>query len=647
MAFTRHWTAVLAGALPTILQAQAPPAATPTVTGENALRSAEDAFGTSIGRESIGLYSSGDVRGFSPTTAGNVRIEGLYFDPMVPPNGRLARGSSIRVGISSQGYPFPAPTGIVDYALRRPGNELSASATIGGNFTAGAINGDLDLRLPLGNSLGLTTGASFIYDFPRTIEPVLHGGAALAVHWRPTEDSEVIPFWSHFIHRDDPAQPRFAMRGDFLPPEIDREAYLVQPWALNDVDDSNIGIIARTRIGSWQVAAGAFRSLRSFDVNYSDQFLGVDEYGNADRHRVIATPPQRPSGLSGEVRVSRDVVEGARAHRIHLAIRGRNNNRLYGGSASAELGPTYIGDPVIMPKPEFAFGPQSRDRVRQLSLGVAYEGRWPGVGELALSVQRSSYRKSFDIPGQSRPDSRDDSWLYSAALAVNATPALAAYASYTRGLEESAAAPDLASNRDEGPPALHTRQMDAGLRWSISPRLRLIGGVFDVRKPYFSLDSSNVYRRLGDVRHKGLEMSLAGAVTPQLQVVAGAVLLDAKVTGDAVQLGLTGKRPFASTSRTMILSGEYSLPQVSGLSLDVAVQSYGRRVANTANSLFLPATTAVDAGVRYRWRLSGKPVVLRILATNLLDNYEWELRASNAFYFAPPRQVTARLSMDI
>ena len=47
---------------------------------ENAIRTAEDAFGTSIGRETIGLYSSQNIRGFSPISAGNARIEGLYFD---------------------------------------------------------------------------------------------------------------------------------------------------------------------------------------------------------------------------------------------------------------------------------------------------------------------------------------------------------------------------------------------------------------------------------------------------------------------------------------------------------------------------------------------------------------------------------------
>ena len=49
-------------------------------TQENAITSASDAFGTSIGNETIGLYRDNNVRGFSPVTAGNRRIEGLYFD---------------------------------------------------------------------------------------------------------------------------------------------------------------------------------------------------------------------------------------------------------------------------------------------------------------------------------------------------------------------------------------------------------------------------------------------------------------------------------------------------------------------------------------------------------------------------------------
>ena len=47
---------------------------------ENPVTAADDAFGTTVGSQAIGLYDTGKVRGFSPHDAGNLRIEGVYFD---------------------------------------------------------------------------------------------------------------------------------------------------------------------------------------------------------------------------------------------------------------------------------------------------------------------------------------------------------------------------------------------------------------------------------------------------------------------------------------------------------------------------------------------------------------------------------------
>ncbi len=87
---------------------------------DNAVTQAEDAFGFSVGRETIGIYNAGNARGFSPTTAGNVRIDGLYFDPAYQLTSVVSDSTSIKVGLSAQGYPFAAPSGIVDQSLRRP-----------------------------------------------------------------------------------------------------------------------------------------------------------------------------------------------------------------------------------------------------------------------------------------------------------------------------------------------------------------------------------------------------------------------------------------------------------------------------------------------------------------------------------------------
>lgn len=63
------------------------------------------------------------MRGFSANAAGNARIDGLYYDPVWAPRVRIRLATSIRVGLSAQEFPCPAPTGVVDYALRKPGDE--------------------------------------------------------------------------------------------------------------------------------------------------------------------------------------------------------------------------------------------------------------------------------------------------------------------------------------------------------------------------------------------------------------------------------------------------------------------------------------------------------------------------------------------
>src|ERR1044072_8420527 len=94
---------------------------------ENAVTQAEDAFGFSVGRESLGIYNSGNARGFSPAAAGNLRIEGLYFDQVFGLSGTLVDSTSIKVGLSAQGYPFAAPSAIVDVSLRKPAEKGGAS----------------------------------------------------------------------------------------------------------------------------------------------------------------------------------------------------------------------------------------------------------------------------------------------------------------------------------------------------------------------------------------------------------------------------------------------------------------------------------------------------------------------------------------
>ena len=108
---------------------------------DNAVTAANDAFGTTVGTQTIGLYDPGNVRGFSPKDAGNLRIEGLYFDQQTyTADSCLVPEQSIKVGLTAQSFDFPAPTGIANYSLNLPGpGSLTSVVASAGPFEASAL----------------------------------------------------------------------------------------------------------------------------------------------------------------------------------------------------------------------------------------------------------------------------------------------------------------------------------------------------------------------------------------------------------------------------------------------------------------------------------------------------------------------------
>lgn len=618
-------------------------------TEDNAVTAAEDAFGTSIGNESIGLYSSSQVRGFSPVTAGNVRIEGVYLDRQGWIASRLVSGSTIRVGLSAQGYPFPAPTGIVDYRLRGVGARPMVSV-VAGSFAYGAPSIEVDAQLPLdGDRLGVAFGASYAHEEYYDGADAGYFRAAIIPRWRPADNVEIIPFWSATIGKGEEVAPTIIAAGSFVPPQAPRRLYFGQNWTAKDSSSTNAGVIVKARIGeNWAVAGGVFRSTFENERNFAQNFLETTQDGRT-RAQVIADPGQRYASISGDLRISRSFVEGPRLHTLHASVRARRLDNRYGGAAAPiDLGEQQLGAVVRLPDPSpFAFGEQTIDHVRQATIGIAYEGRWRNVGELSLGIQRADYSKTIDLPGD-LPSTRveDKPWLFNASAAAYLTDGIALYAGYTRGLEESGLAPNNAANRNEALPAIRTRQADAGIRWAISPRMKLVAGVFDVRKPYFNTDEANIFTVLGDVRHRGAELSLSGNPTDRLSLVAGAVLMQPRVTGEAVELGRVGRKPLGQSATILRGNADYRVPFLSGVSVDLAVSWYGKRAASRDNLVSVDPYALIDIGARYRFKLGKSPATFRAQMQNVTDTFVWSILGSNSYGLTDRRRFSASLAVD-
>lgn len=610
---------------------------------ENAVTAAQDAFGTSVGNESIGLYDPGNVRGFDPGAAGNIRMDGLYLGGLFVGNPRLLAGSTIRVGLTAQGYPFPAPTGIVDLSLRAAGDKPLLS----GVAYAGIHQGlEFDGQLPLSPTLSLAAGAGVnrYVDAPHGDYGTYYS-AAIAPAWRPNKETEVRAYYGFEYSPRDVSTPFIFVDGPHLPPRIPNH-FQSQYWAAWHNWFDNIGLFGHTNLGGgWALKAGAFEqvvtSFKSFNT------LMVDTAPDGAARFIVAIHPKRITSFkAGEMRLTRTFEEGPRRHELIFSLKGRSRNANFGGEEVVDLGPITVGEvPPQFPKPDLQFGPESLDEVRQVSGGLGYHGLWPGVGEISVGLQKTRYRKTVTQPEQPPIITRANPWLWNGTIAVNLIRGVVAYAGYTRGLEDSAVAPLNAVNRNEAPPALRTSQSDLGLRYAFRP-MRLVVGAFDVQKPYFNVDPGLVYRQLGTVSHRGIEVSFSGEPLKGLNVVAGAVLMRPRVTGTAVDLGLIGPKPVGQAERTMSAFLDYRLPFAPDLSVDFGAQYLGPRAGSPDNLLIVPGRTLVDVGGRYRFSLARNPTTLRLQVFNLFNRYAWNVAEFGGFKRESPRRAVLTLSTD-
>ncbi|MEO5495092.1 MAG: TonB-dependent receptor [Sphingomonas sp.] len=616
-------------------------------TEDNAVTQAEDAFGFSTGRESIGIYSANNARGFSPSNAGNVRIEGLYFDPAFGLPSVINDSTSIKVGLSAQGYPFAAPSGIVDQVLRRPGAKAGASIVLNGD-SFGSYGIEIDGSLPVNKQLSIGYGLTANrVAFPDGTDNFNHG-QGLIVRWRPAPGVEIVPFWTLNNDYNDEAGPYYVPAGKFLPPLPPRHQFDGPQWADFRYTGTNSGVLASYAPASdWLVRVGAFRSVFDQKAGWTNLLLGVQPDGTATSRLIIADPRNKAVSLSGELRLTHSIVDGPRLHVIHLSVRERDARREFDGSDEVDLGPTRIGTPEDSPKPAFNFGPLSRNRVDQTTIGLAYDGRWKDVGEISFGVSRANYRKTTTLPGLAPIVSRSTPWLYNGTAAISVSKAISVYAGYARGLEESGVAPPNAANHNQPLDAVLTEQKDAGVRWNVTGNVKLIAGVFDLSKPYFGFNAAGNYTQIGTTRSRGAEFSVSGNVTKRLNVVAGGFFLDARVVRDATALGNIGPRPVALPGHLLNVNVNWRTPILDGLSLDAAMSQRTSVPSTTDNLVSLPPRATVSLGGRYRFKLAKKNATLRLQVANVFDNRGFNIAGPGVYGGNNGRFITGYLAIDV
>ena len=622
---------------------------------DNPIRSADDAFGLSLGLEKVGLYSPGSVRGFSPISAGNVRIDGMYFDLQGEPSNRVVEGSTIHVGVSEIGYPFPAPTGIADYNLRNVGGDTPTATIVAsvGPYDAWGISIDgsipligTELVLPIGASMQISTQSSAdgVY-YPGLTSRIFSVGAT--PQWTPNSRVTVRALIDWQQTGDAKTVPEYFTAGDFLPPLI-KKGYVSQNWARGQNTTLNLGALVTAQLADdWLLRAGVFRSTNDSPAGFADLYTDIQPNGQAE-HVVVGFPDQNASSTSGEVRLTGTFLTGDWRQQVIFSARGRDTASRYGGEDVVDVGPAAIGTIVQVPEPAFAFSARAIDRAQLWSIGAAYRVDWRSQGVLEMGLQMEDYRETAASPGKPESEISAHPLRAYANAAFAVTPQLTLYAGYTQGLENSGVAPNSALNSGAVLPASLTWQVDLGARYAVTPRLKIVAGVFELQKPYFNLDTSNTDRELGMQLARGIELSVAGEVTENLDVNIG--ILDGVVGITGPNLAAQGVGPVAvgQTHLTYVAAANYVLPWWPAASLDIRAVHNGPAPESVDNRVYTLPATIVSIGGRYKFTAFGENSTLRLQVQNVLAANVWQqLNTPGVFQWPGPRRVFAYITTDL
>jgi iron complex outermembrane receptor protein len=615
-------------------------AAATAAAQDSAVKSAADAFGERVGTEQSGLYTETQVRGFDLNDSGAYRIDDAYFCRAAALNDPVLAGVGIRVGVNAVRLAYPAPSGVVNYRLREagPANELRLGVGLR-DFGTRVVQGDASVR-----EGDFSFAGGFVWR-PSWRLAQGYEGRGLDVGgvgaWQVTSRHRFRAFATMYQRTYD---------GDYavlpsesaMPPSLETLHQYSPSWAETAAVNSNFGVLYDGKIGGFTVDAAAFHSL--FDIERTDYTLiSIDANGLASA-TDYRNPDRAKRADSAEVRLGRQFGSGGLESLATVSLRGGRTVVDLTSNLAIPLGTFDLRDGDAPDGVEQPWaGTRGTDNVEQVTGSAAYGLAWRDRLQLRFAIHRTRYEKDVLSIAGVRTDGISETTLYNASAVVGLTDRTAVFGSWVTGLEEAGVAPTSAINRDEVLPPVEARQFELGVRHAVTPELTFISALFDVSKPTNGFRADHSFGLVGEVRHRGIEGSIAGKLGTRSRVVVGAVAFRSDVTGPLVDAGVVGSHAAGISRRIVNANIEHQLAK--GWSVDAAVSYSGQRWADTANGFKAPAVTLVNIGARRKFVLASHPAEFRVLASNLTGVEGYWAAPSGVFSPIAPRTVRAMVTL--
>ncbi|SDG05994.1 TonB-dependent siderophore receptor [Dyella sp. 333MFSha] len=259
--------------------------------------------------------------------------------------------------------------------------------------------------------------------------------------------------------------------------------------------------------------------------------------------------------------------------------------------------------------------------------------------------------RAYDDTGALERDTRETKTLPQAAVLWQPTTPLTTYLSYGEGISLGREAPYWTSNGGTTLAPLHSRQVEAGVKYAVSDVLDLQAALYRIRQSYQFARADDTaegftFVQQGQEVHTGVELNVAGQVTDRLRITASANAIRARAENTGAPSYEDHQVVNVPRWRTAVYA-DYSLPFVQGLAVLGGWRYASSNVATPDGATRVPGYHVFDAGLRYATTVSGHAMTWRLNVDNVFNRFYWRDTGTSGgdAYLFPGMPRLARLSV--
>lgn len=594
----------------------------------------------------MGENNAFNIRGITPDFDTGQKLDGMNLRSRAKdlPLEHIERVEILK-GAGGFLYGFGAPGGIINYVLKRPTDDFTASLNTqvmdSGLFL---VHGDVGGRWGPDDQFGYRinavreAGDTYIEEGSS-----YRKSASIALDWRITPDLiwQVDALEANRKSYGGYFSITPASGSDIIKP-IDGDKSLLPGWTRYESEHKTYGTDL-----SWQFMNNWNNKLSyRYSSSYRSPLMPIL---NADADGNYTTTLYNYNNLFKSHQIQ-DVISGVFEtgfiqHNLNVGYshtRTISSNSTGLGITAYALGSGNLSDPTdfVRPVDHRSHSDAEYNEYSSISRKEIFISDTLHLGDqwdLILGIRRGTLDDKYG-------DYKESANTPTLAAIFRPIEWMSLYASYIEAFEEGAVAPATAVNAFEVFEPLVSKQYEVGMKidqddWSANL------AVFKLEKGLTYEDSNNVFSQDGEAHYEGVELSAKTKLTTDWMISASAMLLDAtnKKTSNAL---LEGENIQGVAEKQLRLYTEYHIPNTR-FTVTGGSQYTGKRPVDAYGQSYVGSVTLFDVGGRYEMKVNNHPLTIRLNIENLTDEAYWLTSAgSNGIAQGMPRTVKLGAQLD-